>query len=371
MNAYKTTIEKLLLPAGITINGNQPFDIKVRDERLYRRIMQNGSLGLGESYIEGWWDCEAPDQFFFRLLNADIEKQARHNLSVYFQVLKARFFNQQTPSRAGEVAEKHYNIGNALYERMLDKYMMYSCAYWKDAATLDEAQEHKLDLICRKLKLEKGQKVLDIGCGWGGFARYAAEKYQVEVVGITVSKEQIKIARERCKDLPVEIRLQDYRNLNEQFDRIISIGMFEHVGHKNYRSYMDVASRNLSRDGIFLLHCIGGNEPAVSTDPWINRYIFPNGQIPSASQIAKAIEGCFILEDWHNFGLYYDQTLMAWLKNFKNAWSDLQRHYSSSFYRMWVYYLNVCAASFRSRKNNLWQIVLTKRENLKGYVSVR
>ncbi len=371
MGTYRSIIETLLQPAGIKVNGDQPFDIIVHDERLFRRILQNGSLGLGESYTEGWWDCEALDQFFFKLLDTDIEKKVRGNVGLLFQALKVRLFNQQTRSKAMEVADKHYNISNALYQQMLGRYMMYSCGYWEDARSLDEAQEQKLDLICRKLKLAPGQRVLYIGCGWGGFAWYAAEKYQVEVVGVTISDEQAEIAKERCKGFPVEIRLQDYRDLNEQFDRIVSIGMFEHVGHKNYKKYMEVASRNLKKDGIFLLHTIGGNESAVSLDPWINRYIFPNGLIPSAAQITSAFENYFVLEDWHNFGLYYDRTLMEWLRKFKAAWPDLQNNFHSSFYRMWVYYLSVCAASFRARKNNLWQIVLTKRENLNGYISIR
>ena len=156
-----------------------------------------------------------------------------------WNVLKARLVNLQSTSRAYNIGKKHYDIGNELYKNMLDKRMNYSCGYWKNSKTLDQAQEAKLDLICKKVGLKPGMKILDIGCGWGSFVKFAAEKYKVKAVGITVSKEQAKLARELCKGLPIEIRLQDYRELNEKFDRIISIGMFEHVGPKNYKTYVN------------------------------------------------------------------------------------------------------------------------------------
>jgi cyclopropane-fatty-acyl-phospholipid synthase len=248
---------------------------------------------------------------------------------------------------------------------------MYSCAYWTSAETLDQAQENKLELICQKLKLLPGQRVLDIGCGWGGFAQYAAEKYKVEVVGITISKQQLQLAKDRCANLPVEIRLQDYRGLNEKFDRIVSIGMFEHVGYKNYADYMQTVRNALNDDGLFLLHTIGGNSSLTTIDPWINTYIFPNAMMPSVAQIGQSIENKFILEDWHNLGSHYDLTLMAWMSRFKHAWSQIREKYDERFYRMWIYYLSICAASFRAKRNNLWQIVLSPPTNLNAYVSVR
>lgn len=371
MRYFKNLVEQLINPAGITIDGGNPWDVQVHDDRLYQRIINEGSLGLGEAYMEGWWDCCALDQFFYRILSADTDKKLTKNLALLWALLMARLFNQQTHSKAREVGLKHYDAGNTMFELMLDKYMMYSCGYWNNASTLDEAQEKKLDLICRKLQLESGQQVLDIGCGWGGFARYAAEKYNVHVTGITISKEQATLARERCQSFPVEIRLQDYRDINQQFDRIVSIGMFEHVGYKNYHQFMQVASRCLCDEGIFLLHCIGSRESTVRTDPWIHKYIFPNGLIPSVIQISKAVNDYFILEDWHNFGKYYDLTLMAWLKRFREAWPQIKQDYSEEFYRMWNYYLNVCAASFRARKNELWQLVLTKPQRTAMYLSVR
>lgn len=254
---------------------------------------------------------------------------------------------------------------------MLDKRMVYSCGYWKDANTLDQAQEAKLDLICKKISLRPGMKILDIGCGWGSFAKYAAEKYKVKVVGITISKEQAKFAKEVCKGLPVDIRIQDYRSIHEKFDRIVSVGMFEHVGVKNYRTFMGVVYKCLDKKGLFLLHTIGSDLSQATADPWILKYIFPNGMIPSIKQVAKSVEGLFVMEDWHNFGQYYDNTTMAWFKNFDKYWPKLKKAYGERFYRMWKYYLLLGAGDFRARKNQLWQIVFSKEGVKGGYESIR
>ena len=254
---------------------------------------------------------------------------------------------------------------------MLDTRMVYTCAYWKDATDLDAAQTAKLDLVCRKIDLQPGQKILDIGCGWGSFACYAASEYGAEVVGVTVSKEQAELARKRCAGLPVEIRLQDYRDVTEQFDHIISLGMFEHVGDKNFRSYMEKVHQCLKDDGLFLLHTIGHMLTVKNGDPWINRYIFPNSQIPSVYHIGKAIDNLFVMEDWHNFGADYDRTLLVWYNNFKQHWPELKKNYDDRFYRMWRYYLLMCAGVFRARYIQLWQIVLSKNGIPGGYYSVR
>jgi cyclopropane-fatty-acyl-phospholipid synthase len=370
MNA-RQIIEKMLAVADIKINGNAPFDIQINDNRFYDTILSEGSMGLGESYMQGWWDCNRLDDFLCRILHSNLDKKIRQNLHLLYLMLSAKLMNRQSGNRVLKVAEKHYNLSNALFELMLDKYMMYSCAYWEDAKDLDEAQEHKLDLICRKLWLSPGLKVLDIGCGWGGFEQYASEKYGVHVIGITISEKQAEMAAKRCNNLPVEIRMQDYRGINEKFDRIVSIGMFEHVGPKNYPIFMNTVYRNLKDDGLFLLHSIGSSEQKDITDPWIDRYIFPNGVIPSAKRICQAFEQYFVLQDWHNFGHYYDLTLMEWLKKFKTAWPVLKEQYDDRFYRMWEYYLNICAASFRSGKNQLWQLVLTKQGCNVNYKSVR
>ncbi|RQO69875.1 cyclopropane fatty acyl phospholipid synthase [Pedobacter sp. KBW06] len=369
MNRYQSTIETLISPAGIHLNGTDDFDIHVYDDRFYRHVLRYGSLGLGESYMNEWWDCKALDTFLYRLLTVNLEKRVRHHLQ--WQSLKAKIFNLQSITRAVEVAKKHYNIGNDLFEKMLDKYMIYSCAYWSKASTLEEAQEDKLDLICRKLKLSAGMEILDIGCGWGGLAQFAAERYQVKVTGVTISSEQAALARKRCEGLPVRILLEDYRLLTGSYDRIVSVGMFEHVGYKNYDTFMKVVKQCLRKDGIFLLHCIGGNESGIHTDPWIDRYIFPNGMMPSPTQISNAAEPYFALQDWHNFGLDYDRTLMEWLKRFRNSWDQIKAHYDDQFYRMWEYYLCISAASFRAHKNNLWQIVYTHPDYPERYSGVR
>ena len=367
----KNKAEKILSLAGIKINGDNPWDIKVHNEKFYQRVLAEGSLGLGESYMDGWWDCEKLDEFFYRVLRSGIEDKVKEDLVFLFKILPTRILNMQSKKRAFRIGEKHYDLGNKLFENMLDKQMAYSCAYWKDAHTLDDAQEAKLDLICRKLKLQPGMKVLDIGCGWGSFAKYAAEKFKVKVIGITVSKEQVKFGNELCQGIPVEIRLEDYRNINEKFDRIVSVGMFEHVGYKNYRTYMKIVYRCLKDDGLFLLHTIGKNNSETSIDPWMNKYIFPDGILPSVKQIAKAIEGLFVMEDWHNFGAYYDKTLMAWYRNFESNWEIIKSDYDKRFYRMWKYYLLSCAGSFRARKIQLWQIVFSKKGVLGGYRPIR
>jgi cyclopropane-fatty-acyl-phospholipid synthase len=359
-------IEHLLSLADVAVNGRGPWDIRVHNDNFYHTVMQCGSLGLGESYMAGWWDVPQVDEFICRVLKANLQNKV---ISVwdFLYYLQALLMNQQCVKRSYTVGEKHYDIGNDLYERMLDKRMIYSCAFWKNAATLDKAQEAKLDMVCRKLELKPGMRILDIGCGWGGMAQFAAKNYGVEIVGITISREQLALARQRCAGLPVEIRLQDYRTLDEPFDRILSLGMFEHVGYKNYRVYMEKVSCLLKEDGLFLLHTIGSNTSQKTTDSWIQKYIFPNSMLPSAKQIAAAIEGLFVLEDWHAFGADYDKTLMCWYDNFQSNWHDLKKKYDERFFRMWKYYLLSCAGSFRARNNQLWQIVLSPQGIPGGY----
>jgi cyclopropane-fatty-acyl-phospholipid synthase len=370
-NRFKETAESILSQAGIKIDGNNPWDIKVCNEAFYRRVFGQGTLGLGESYMDGWWDCDRLDEFFNRVLCARLETSLQKNWKLISGVLLARLFNLQSESRAFQVGEKHYDLGNDLFKNMLDKRMVYSCGYWKAATTLDKAQEDKLDLICRKLGLKPGMRVLDIGCGWASFVKFAAEKYKAEVVGITVSKEQVEYGNALCAGLPVEIRMQDYRDLNEQFDHIISVGMIEHVGYKNYRTYMEIVHKCLKDEGLFLLHTIGGNRSVNSTEPWINKYIFRNGMLPSIKQLGTSFEGLFVMEDWHNFSADYDKTLMAWYGNFTAAWDRIKSSYDDRFYRMWTYYLLSCAGSFRARSNQLWQIVLSKNGVPGGYKSIR
>jgi cyclopropane-fatty-acyl-phospholipid synthase len=328
-------------------------------------------MGLGESYMDGWWDAEALDELFYRIFRAKLYEQSltwRDGVSA----LKARIVNQQKISRAFQVGRHHYDLGNDLYKHMLDKLMIYSCGYWKNASTLDQAQEAKLELICRKLQLEPSMRLLDIGCGWGGMAAYAARNYGVQVVGITVSREQAQYARDHCRGLPVAIELKDYRELTGTFDRVVSIGMFEHVGHKNYRTFMEQQKSLLTSNGLALLHTIGRNKSGPTIDKWISRYIFPNSMLPSAKQITGAAEGLFVIEDWHSFGTDYDITLRHWFRNFDSSFERLPKAaYDECFYRMWKYYLLSCAGSFRARRNQVWQIVLSPQGCLGGYQAPR
>ena len=367
----KQIVQDLIDHADIRINGKRPWDIQVNNQDLYPRVLAGGSLALGESYMDGWWECQAIDQLFDRFLKARLDTKIRVPRRLMWNAIKARIINQQRKSKAYVIGERHYDIGNDLFKNMLDKRMNYSCGYWKNTKTLDEAQEEKLDLIYRKLKLKPGMTVLDIGCGWGSLERFAAEKYHVKVVGITVSKEQVRLARKLCKGLDVEIRLQDYRDLKEKFDCVVSVGMFEHVGYKNYRKFIKVVDHCLKDGGLFLLHTIGGNKSVTSNDPWIDKYIFPNSMLPSANQITQAYEDIFNLEDWHSFGTHYDKTLMAWHKNFNKNWNKIKIYYDERFRRMWNYYLLSCAGSFRAHKNQLWQIVFSKIESQVDYKSIR
>ncbi len=367
----KTFAKNALLQADIKIDGDKPWDMTIHNPKLYSRILQQGSLGLGEAYMDGWWDSPSLDQFFCKLLRAELDKKVTLSWPVLFSILKAKLINLQSKDRAFEIGEHHYDLGNDLFTLMLDKHMIYSCGYWKNAKNIDDAQEKKLDLICQKLQLKPGMSMLDIGCGWGGLAYWAAKNYGVNVTGITVSKEQAKFAQEFCKDLPVKIVVQDYRDLNKTFDRIASVGMFEHVGCKNYKEFMKVAHRCLKDDGLFLLHTIGSDTSVSSSDPWIGKYIFPNSMLPSVAQISNTIEGLFTMEDWHNFSADYDKTLMAWFDRFNNSWDTIKSKYDDRFYRMWKYYLLSCAGFFRARKIQLWQIVLAKNGVPGGYDSIR
>ncbi len=370
-NIAKSIVIELLEGSGITINGTRPGDITVHNEQFYSRLLREGSLALGETYMDFWWDCDALDIFFERLMVAHPEEKIKKSMRLIIKLALAKIINFQTKRRAFQVGQKHYDLGNDLFQCMLDSQMNYTCGYWKNANTLDEAQLAKLDLVCRKLQLKPGLRVLDIGCGWGALAKYAAEKYQVELVGITISTQQYEYAKAYCKGLPIDIRFQDYRELTGTFDRVVSLGMFEHVGHLNYRQYMKIVKKLLSDEGLFLLHTIGSNISVTKADEWINKYIFPNGMLPSIAQIGKASEGLFIMEDWHNFGAYYDKTLMAWDDNFKQHWNALKQKYDERFFRMWNYYLLQCAGVFRAREMQLWQIVFSSQGVPGGYEAPR
>ncbi len=355
------TLGNLLGRAGIRINGDAPWDIQIKDERAPTRILAQGSLGLGESYMDGWWDCASLDIFFERIFQANLTEHVTAKDIV--QTLKARLLNLQNSRRSWQVGKAHYDVGNDLFSAMLDSRLTYSCGYWRETDNLEDAQAAKLDLVCRKLGLQPGMRLLDIGCGWGSLMQFAAENYGVSCVGLTISKEQAEFARQKLSGLPVEFRLADYRSFNvdgqEKFDRIASIGMFEHVGHKNYGAFFDTSKRSLVADGLFLLHTIGRKRTRNVIDPWFDRYIFPNGELPSLNEISTSVDGRFVIEDVHNFGADYDKTLMAWHARFEAAWPQFATKYGERFYRMWRYYLLCMAGCFRARQIQLWQTVLS------------
>jgi cyclopropane-fatty-acyl-phospholipid synthase len=353
-------VRELLDSIGVRINGPNPYDIQLHDNRTYRRVLSDGALGLGESYMDGWWDCQALDQLFDRVLHTNLREEVKGNWKIAWYFLQSKLINLQKISRAYQIGEEHYDTGNDLFEAMLDNRMNYTCAYWRDATNLDEAQEAKLAMVCQKIELQPGMTVLELGCGFGAFAGYAAEKYGAHVTGVTVSKEQVAYGEERYKGLPVELKLEDYRQVQGQYDRVISIGIMEHVGYKNYRTYMEVVDRTLKDDGIAFIHTIGSNESVTAANAWLTKYIFPNGMLPSIAQLGTALEGLFVMEDWHNMGQDYDKTLMTWYDNFESAWPDLQQKYGERFGRMWRYYLLSAAGGFRARDAQLWQIVMTK-----------
>lgn len=355
------TVRELFGLAGITVGGKQPGDIQVHNREFYPRLLQQASMGLGESYMDGWWETDALEIFIEKVLRADLKNKIKGDWRLWLLPAKAVLFNLQSRARAYQVAEAHYDIGNELYQRMLDKRMVYTCGYWKGVTTLEAAQEQKLDLVCRKVGLKPGMRVLDLGCGWGGFAGYAAEKYGVSVVGVSVSKEQVSLAKELWKGLPVEFRLDDYRSVQGSFDAVVSIGMAEHIGYKNHRTMMEVIHRSLKPEGVALVHTIANNVSRIHGIPFIEKYIFPNACAPSLAQLGKAIEGLLVCEDLQNIGPDYFHTLMAWWRNFDAAWPELRgARYDERFYKMWKFYLLAAAGASKGRDGQLYHLVLTR-----------
>jgi len=359
-SAAERALCDLLAVADIQVGGTRPWDLCVHDSRFFRRALTGGTLGFGESYMDGWWDCEALDDMSCRAVGARLDERIPWNPRILSGLVSSGIFNLQTRRGARVVGRKHYDLGNAFFERMLGPDMQYSCARYGEGDDLAGAQRRKLELTCRKLGLREGLTLLDIGCGWGGLARHAARHYGCRVVGITISREQQKYAAEFCRGLPVEIRLQDYRDVAGPFDRVVSIGMLEHVGAKNYRRYLEAVDRTLEKDGLFLCQTIACNGSGMPCDPWIGRYIFPHSMLPSAARVLRAAEGIFVPEDIQNFGPDYDRTLRDWEQNFVAAREDFRDRYGERFFRMWRYYLLTCAGAFRARSLQLFQFVFSK-----------
>ncbi len=366
----KSIITELLQSVGITINGKERYDIQVHNDEFYNVVFHKRELGLGEAYVAKWWDCDHVDEFVDRVLSAKLDEKIKKSKLLFLKILITKIINFQSQYRAWMVGERHYDLSDELFSAMLDRNKNYTCGYWKNAHDLEDAQYAKLDLVCRKLQLKPGMRLLDIGCGWGALAKHAAEKYGVSVVGVTISRNQFEFVKQHCQGLPIEIYLQDYRDIEGQFDRICSLGMFEHVGDTNYSAYIQVVNRSLAEDGLFLLHTIGQNYKEPPNE-WLAKYIFPNFVLPTISLIAKATEGLLVMEDWHNFGADYDKTLMAWQQNFQRHWPELKSNYNERFYRLWNYYLLGSAGAFRARVAQLWQIVFSKTGVRGGYQAPR
>jgi cyclopropane-fatty-acyl-phospholipid synthase len=364
----------LLEGTGVEIGGSQPWDITVNRDRLYRRALR-GSLGIGEAYIDGDWDCLALDELFRRVLSASKLNSPLLRTARALKVLQSRLTNLQTRRRSRAVAEEHYDIDHRMYALFLGPWNQYTCCFFDGTDDLEQAEVIKLEMLCDKLELRPGERLLDIGCGWGGFAKYAAATRGCEVTGISLSTEQIHYARRFAHGLPVTIEKLDYRDLPRSgltpFDKISIVGMIEHVGYRNYETLMRVVHEMLKPDGLFLLHTIGNCERTTVVDPWMEKYIFRNSMAPSMDQLAAATEGCFVVEDWENYGHHYVPTLQAWHDRFNANWDRIRslktaREFDERFRRMWNYYLMSSKAAFEVEQLHLWQLVMTRRGSGRG-----
>lgn len=369
----KQKIQRLLASADVAVGGNRPWDIQVHDQRAYKCVLSRGTLGMGEAYMDGWWDANDLAAFVCHVAGSDIEKRILQT-GVLLQAITSHIFNMQRFGRHLHVAKKHYDPHLEVYRRMLDESMAYTCAYYGSGAkSLAEAQAAKHDLICRKLGVKEGDRVLDIGCGWGAFLRYAVEYYGARGFGVSISEEQTEVARCMSRGYGIDYQVQDYHTVytNEPFDHVVSIGMFEHTGYRNHRAYMRTVRRVLKPDGLSMLHTIGGNRSRKYVQPFIEKHFFPNSMIPSLTQIGRAAEGEFVIEDVHNFGSDYDTTLCEWHKRLKVAWPEISHHYDVREFRKWEFYLLGCAGVFRARALQLYQVVLSPNGVPCGYTSIR
>jgi cyclopropane-fatty-acyl-phospholipid synthase len=363
MAAAREVVEQLLRTADIEIDGPDPWDIKVYDERFFARVLAGGTLGFGEAYMDGWWDCEALDEMCSRAISARLDERFTYSPRNLLAFAISLLTNRQSRRRARQVGQVHYDLGNDFFRAMLDPWMQYSSAFFLEGDDLATAQRRKLEMVCQRLDLHPGMRLLDVGCGWGGLAKYAAQNYGCSVTGLTISREQQQFAASWCDGLEVEIQLRDYRQIRGRFDCAVSVGMVEHVGFKNYRTYLRAIADSLGKDGLFLCQGICNPISGWQLDPWIRRYIFPNSILPSLARLTKAAEGLFLVQEVVNLGPHYDPTLLAWEENFRRAWPRFAAHYDPRFRRMWRFYLLSCAGAFRARSLQVYGILFAKPES--------
>ena len=356
-------------------NQQKPVTLKLLKDNLKRKLVIDPEIEFPEAYMRNEIIIENASlkEFLMQL----IKNLGRREISSASLISKrifqfCRYFsNFNLPGKAKKNVEHHYDIGGEkgekLYDLFLDKkHRLYSCAYWKDdTETLEDAQQNKIDHIVKKLDLKKGQKILEVGCGWGGMVFEIAKKYDCEVTGISLSKNQINYCRNKAKELgldnQVKFELVDYREINGQFDKIYSVGMFEHVGKKFYKTFFKTMNNLLEENGIFLLHTIGVVDKPTAPNKFINKYIFPGGVCPSFSQIINPIEKTgLIVADTETLIRHYDKTLENWLKRFLDKKNLIKDLFDERFVKMWEFYLASCAAAFRYRDLVVFQLQIVK-----------
>jgi cyclopropane-fatty-acyl-phospholipid synthase len=356
-------VRRALAAADIEIDGHRPWDIRVNDPAFYLRMMPNPAFQIGQTYMDGMWDCDAIDEMVFKLIASRVYAQHEKGGVFHLRNALARVRNMQSRARAGEVALAHYDLDLDLYRGMLDETLTYTCAYWDaPGATLADAQRAKLRLICDKLELKPGQTLLDIGCGFGGLAAFAAEHYGVKTLGVTNSQQHCTVARTLYPHL--ELALMDYRELpalGRRFDAVASVEMIEAVGPKNFTTYFDVVSQCLAPRGAFLLQSFISPASRFVCNEWFDRYIFPNGVVPSFPQLHAASAMTFgAPTDVHELGLHYPSTLLAWDRNLRATWPRLRSRNDERFRRMWHFYLTSLAGVFRAEDLRLCQVLYRK-----------
>jgi cyclopropane-fatty-acyl-phospholipid synthase len=347
-------VRDLLARAGVAVDGGRPWDIRVANPAFYRRALDGGSLAVGEAYADGWWEAERLDEFFHRVFKAGLHERLAPSPWSGWRSLAGRLFGRRGRTHAPEA------LGSDVFRAMLGRRMSGACAYWKDARALDDADEAALELACRKLELKAGMSVLDMGSGWGAFARYAAERHGVSVVGVDISQERVQLARELCKGLPVALRVQDYEEVRGRFDRVVSLGLMEHAGAGSCRAVMAAAARCLKADGVALIHTAARNRAAGPRERWPAAGVLLEDGAPALSRLAAAAEGLFVIEDVHNLGTHYAPTLLAWHENLARRWPGLSGRYGDRLYRTLTFGLLSTAGRFRARQGQLYQIVMTR-----------